>query len=52
MGGLEAEGEVGCICGAFVWLLFVKTHMRACLDHADLCMCFWVDGNAVQLDPE
>lgn len=39
MGGLEAEGEVGCICGAFVWLLFVKTHMRACLDHADLSAC-------------
>ena len=48
----EAKGEVRRLCGAFVCLLFVKTHMRAYFDLAYICMCFWVDENAVQLDPE
>lgn len=52
MEGPEAKGEVRCICGAFVWLFFVKRHMWAYFDRAHLCMCLWVDENAVQLDPE
>lgn len=52
MEGPEAKGEVRGICGAFVWLFFVKTHMWAYFDRAHLCMCLWVDENAVQLDPE
>ena len=36
----------------FVWLFFVKAHMWAYFDLAHICMCFWVDENAVQLDPE
>lgn len=52
MEGPEAKGEVRRLCGAFVCLLFVKSHMRAYFDLAHICMCFWVDENAVQLDPE
>lgn len=52
MEGPEAREEVRCVCGAFVWWFFVKTHMWACFALPQLCVCFWVEGNAVQLGPE
>lgn len=52
MEGPEAKGEVRRVCGAFVWWFFVQTHMWVYLDLAHICMCFWVDENALQLDPE
>lgn len=43
MEGPEAKGEVRRVCGAFVWLLFVKTHMWAYFDLArSTCVSGWL----------
>lgn len=52
MEGPEAKREVRGVCGAFVWFFFVKVHMWVYFDLLRICMCFWVDENAVQLAPE